>query len=82
MPEVTVGLAPPMTAVTERTEHGPWNPGIQSQLPAAFLPLATVYRADNVFTGSRRPASAARSPGSSPRTTWPFGPSGWSCMSC
>jgi hypothetical protein len=40
-----------MAAVTERADHGPWNPGIQSQLPAAFLPLSTIYRADNVFTG-------------------------------
>jgi hypothetical protein len=40
-----------MTAATERTEHGPWNPGIQSQLPAAFLPLATIHRPENVFTG-------------------------------
>jgi hypothetical protein len=40
-----------MTAVTERAEHGPWNPGIQSQLPTAFLPLSTIFRAENVFTG-------------------------------
>jgi hypothetical protein len=40
-----------MTAATERTEHGPWNPGIKSQLPAAFLPLATIYRPENAFTG-------------------------------
>ena len=39
-----------MTAATERTEHGPWNPGIRSQLPAAFLPLATIFRAENVVT--------------------------------
>jgi hypothetical protein len=40
-----------MTALTECSEHGPWNPGIRSQLPAAFLPLSTVFRAENVFTG-------------------------------
>jgi hypothetical protein len=40
-----------MTAVTERTEHGPWNPGIQSRLPPAFLPLSTIFRAENVFAG-------------------------------
>jgi hypothetical protein len=39
------------TAGTERSDLGPWNPGIKSQLPAAFLPLATIFRADNVFTG-------------------------------
>ena len=29
----------------------PWNPGIRSQLPAALLPLATIFRAENVLTG-------------------------------
>ena len=28
--------------------HGPWNPGIQSALPAEFLPLATVFSAENI----------------------------------
>lgn len=27
-----------------------WNPGIQSTLPAEFLPLSTMFRAENVFT--------------------------------
>jgi hypothetical protein len=39
-----------MTAVLERAELGPWNPGIRSQLPAVFLPLSTIFRAENVFT--------------------------------
>lgn len=39
-----------MTAVTECTEHGPWNPGIRSQLPAPVLLLSTIFRAENVFT--------------------------------
>ena len=39
-----------MTAVTERIDFGPWNPGIQSQLPAAVLPLATAFSSKNVFT--------------------------------
>jgi hypothetical protein len=39
-----------MTAPTEPAEYGPWNPGIRSQLPPALLPLATVFRPDNVFT--------------------------------
>ena len=29
---------------------GPWNPGITSEIPEAFLPLATVYRSEHVFT--------------------------------
>ena len=27
-----------------------WNPGIQSSLPAEFLPLSTMFRPENVFT--------------------------------
>lgn len=29
---------------------GPWHPGIESTLPRAFLPLATVFRPENVET--------------------------------
>ena len=39
-----------MSAAVERTEYGPWNPGIKSRLPSALLPLATVFRPDNVLT--------------------------------
>ncbi len=31
-------------------ELGPWNPGIQSQIPRHLLPLSTLFRAENVFT--------------------------------
>lgn len=31
-------------------EPGPWNPGIQSQIPRRLLPLSTIFRAENVFT--------------------------------
>ncbi|MFD0935044.1 hypothetical protein ACFQ12_07595, partial [Methylobacterium trifolii] len=34
----------------EPRPRGPWNPGIESTLPRAFLPLATVFRAENVST--------------------------------
>jgi hypothetical protein len=30
--------------------EGPWNPGLQSQIPADLLPLATIYRPDYVRT--------------------------------
>ncbi|WP_336487613.1 hypothetical protein [Methylobacterium nigriterrae] len=30
--------------------RGPWNPGIESALPRAFLPLASLYRPENVST--------------------------------
>src|SRR5215468_8236688 len=29
-------------------EFGPWNPGIESALPPEFLPLSTLFRAENV----------------------------------
>lgn len=31
-------------------EYGPWNPGIQSQMPQDLLHLATIFRSENVFT--------------------------------
>ncbi len=37
-------------AVAEAAGFGPWNPGIRSQLPAAVLPLSTIFRAENVLT--------------------------------
>ena len=36
-------------APVETTENGPWNPGIQSQLPSRLAPFATIYRPENVF---------------------------------
>lgn len=30
--------------------EGPWNPGLQSQIPAELLPLATIYRPEHVST--------------------------------
>ena len=30
--------------------EGPWNPGLQSQIPSALLPLATIYRPEHVYT--------------------------------
>ncbi|MGC1387588.1 MAG: hypothetical protein WA807_06225, partial [Steroidobacteraceae bacterium] len=29
---------------------GPWNPGLQSQIPKELLPLCTIFRPDNVYT--------------------------------
>ena len=45
-----------MTHTTARTREppiGPWNPGVRSDLPAAFLPLVTVYRPEHVETPLR-----------------------------
>jgi len=33
--------------------EGPWNPGLQSQIPKDLLPLATLYRPENVLTTLR-----------------------------
>lgn len=33
-----------------RVEFGPWNPGIESQLPRQLLPLSTIFTPENVFT--------------------------------
>lgn len=41
-------------ANTPPLPEGPWNPGLQSQIPAALLPLATVYRTEHVFTTLRQ----------------------------
>jgi len=35
---------------TAAVEHGAWNPGLESELPRELVPLATVFRAENVST--------------------------------
>jgi len=44
--------APP-TACAE-PEFGPWNPGLDSRIPRQLLPLATIFRPENVFTDVAR----------------------------
>lgn len=36
-----------MTTPPAAAAHGPWNPGIQSQIPAALTGLATLYRTEH-----------------------------------
>ena len=36
---------------TVATEYSAWNPGLDSELPRDLLPLATIYRPENVSTG-------------------------------
>ena len=36
--------------VADASAHGPWNPGISSQIPRDLLPLATVSRPEHVST--------------------------------
>src|ERR1700686_5724518 len=34
------------------TQFGPWNPGIQSQIPAPLRHYCTIFRPENVFTNT------------------------------
>ena len=61
---------------------GPWNPGIESQLPRELLPLATLFRPENVRTDFATALELPTSPDSTSTISWPFGPSAWYCMSC
>ena len=38
------------TAGATDAQFGPWNPGIQSQVPAQLRHLCTIFRPENVFT--------------------------------
>src|ERR1700733_2758116 len=40
-----------MTCADDPRAHGPWNPGIQSQVPKELRHLSTIFRPENVFTG-------------------------------
>ncbi|MGA0033171.1 MAG: hypothetical protein ACO3HA_07530 [Burkholderiales bacterium] len=39
-----------LPSVATALPEGPWNPGLQSQIPAGLLPLATIYRPENTAT--------------------------------
>jgi hypothetical protein len=39
-----------MTGIPDEKRFDAWNPGIRSEVPKELLPLATLFRADNVFT--------------------------------
>jgi len=39
-----------VTPHADKIAEGPWNPGLQSQIPAPLLPLATIHRAEHVHT--------------------------------
>jgi hypothetical protein len=41
-------------AITVTAPEGPWNPGLQSQIPRDLLPLTTLYRPENVLTTLRQ----------------------------
>ena len=63
-----------MTFKAQPTEYGPWNPGIKSQLPAALLPLATIFRPENVFTSLEQARERAAFSGLEPEDLVTFRP--------
>ena len=56
------------------TRLGPWNPGITSEIPEAYLPLATVYRGENVSTSLKDARELADFTGLSPQELVRFRP--------
>lgn len=55
-------------------DRGPWNPGIESTLPRAFLPLATVFRPENVATPLAEAQEVAAFSGLAPTEVVEFRP--------
>lgn len=43
-----------MTSPDPHHPIGPWNPGIQSQIPVELLPASTMFRTDNVTTSLKQ----------------------------
>src|ERR1700722_18897189 len=39
-----------MNSAAAAPVHGPWNPGIQSQVPQELRHLSTIFRSENAFT--------------------------------
>src|SRR5215468_7026945 len=44
----------PVIAKTPQTRFDAWNPGVESRIPGELRPLATIFRAENVFTTIER----------------------------
>jgi len=53
---------------------GPWSPGISSAIPERYLPLATVYRPENVATSLQQARELADFTGLSPHCLVAFRP--------
>ena len=39
---------------TVAMEYGAWNPGLESELPREYVPLSTIFRAENVSTSAAK----------------------------
>jgi len=53
---------------------GPWSPGISSAIPERYLPLATIYRPENVSTSLQQARELADFAGPAPHTLVAFRP--------
>ncbi len=43
-----------MTCLDRTAAYGAWNPGLESELPREYLPLATVFRPENISTSAAK----------------------------
>ena len=48
-PPAIAPITAPAAAPMSEAGFGPWNPGIASAVPRRLLPLATLYRSENVL---------------------------------
>jgi hypothetical protein len=55
------------TGERDTRRFGPWNPGLESVIPARLLPLSTMFRAENVATGFEEAHELADFSGLKPR---------------
>ncbi len=53
---------------------GPWSPGISSAIPERYLPLATIYRSENVSTSLQQARELADFTGLAPHSLVAFRP--------
>ncbi len=47
---ITKTVSPPVNIEARSAEYGPWNPGLELELPREYLPLSTIFRSENVST--------------------------------
>ncbi len=57
-----------------RDKPGPWSPGISSAIPERYLPLATIYRSENVSTSLQQARELADFTGLAPHSLVAFRP--------
>jgi hypothetical protein len=74
IPKATAAPSGPEGVLEEGAGYGPWNPGIRSQLPAPLLPLATIFRAENVLTSLDRARERSAFTGLEPEELVTFRP--------